>query len=420
MAEATSALSIYDLVLEAALAAEIAYYGSSGDQPATIPVDLTDMERCLRVVNNAIRHFVSHGPPNGWRWRNRDMEVDLVRSYTGTASSGTAITLVDDSIEDTYDDDHFNGYVLTITAGTGLDEYATVTDYTGSSGTFTFAALSGGSTPDDTSEYRICRSTAVIDSDPTRYLLTQDFQGQHTGQITYAAEQNAIGIEWVSESEIRRLREVDIRQTDAPFVAAIKPNATQRRWELIVDPEPTDENTIVFPYKASFDKMVLVAGTAASADATTLVDSALAYLYPDDYFIGYDIKVISDTGRNSYAAVTDYTGATGTFTVADWLDVDGGAGGKDPAENSAYYVEMSEVHPAGMQFDEAILSSVRAHTEREFVDIDRGHWSQYLQHDLPAAYLTDMRSAPRRLGIMRSGSGPRVQYTQRPIVTYEQ
>lgn len=420
MAEPTSALSVYDLVLEAALAAEIAYYGASGDQKATIPVDDTDLERCLRVVNNAIRHFIAHGPTQGWRWRNREMEINLVPGFTGTATSGTATTLIDSSIAGTYADDYFNGYDIRIIAGTGLDEYATVTDYTGASGTFTFSALSGGSTPDTTSQYRICRSTQVIESDPARYLLTQDFQGQYTGNITFAAEQNAAGIEWTSEEYIRRLREIDVYQSDAPFVAAIKSSDTQRRWELIVDPEPTDETTIVFPYKASFNKLTLVAGTASAADATSLTDTTLAGLYPDDYFNGETVKIISDTGVGSYAIITDYTGSTGVFTVADWLDISGDAGGTDPTANSAYYVELDAVHPAGMQFDDVILSAVRAHTEREFADVQRGFWDQYIGQDLPAAYLIDYRSTPKKLGIMRSGSGPQVTYVQRPIVEYAQ
>lgn len=420
MAEPTSALTTYDLVKEVALAAEIAYYGTTGNEESMIPIDLSDLDRCLRVVNNAIRHFITHGPPEGWRWRNRLMEVDLVRGYTGTADDGEATSLTDSDIAGDYDDDYFNGYVLTITAGTAVDEYATVTDYDGTLGKFTFAALSGGSTPDDTSQYRICRSTQVINSDPTRYLLTQDFQGQTTGQITFAAEQNATGIEWTSEAEIRKLREVDVYQSDAPFLAAIRPNSTKRRWELIVDPEPIDETTIVFPYKANFDRLTLISGDASAADSTSITDDTIANLYPDDYFNGDTIKIISGTGKYSYAVVTDYTGSTGAFTVADWLAMDGSVGGTDPAASSAYYVETSDTHPAGMQFDDIILSACRAHTEMEFNDVNRGFMQQYIQSDLPAAYLIDGHSAPRKFGVMRSGSGPRHQYIQRPIVTYEQ
>jgi len=418
MAEATSALSVYDLVKEVAIAAEVSYYGTTGNEEAMAPTDRSDMDRCLKVVNDAVRHFIAHGPIEGWRWRNRMMEVDLVRSYTGTATAGAATTLTDSGIAADYADDFFNTYKITITAGTGIDEYATVTDYTGATGIFEFTALSGGSTPDTTSEYRICKSLLVIDSDPARYLLSQDFQGQTTGQITFAAEQDACGIEWTSEQSIRRSREVDVYENGAPFVAAIRPNATQRRWELIVNPEPTDETTIVFPYQASFDKLTLVSGTATAAGATSLTDSTLANLYPDDYYNGDTIKIISGTGKYSYAPITDYTGATGVFTVADWLSIDGTAAGTDAAASAAYYVETSEVHPAGLQFDDAILSACRGFTEQEFADVDRGYMGKYLQSDLPAAYVIDARSVPRRAGVMRSGSGPRVHYVQRPNVTY--
>jgi len=419
MAEPTSALTTYDLVVEVARAAEVAYWGVDGDEETMVPTDRVDLSRCLAVVNNAIRHFISHSPPNGWRWRNRDMEVDLVRGYTGTATAGDATSLTDGGIAGDYDDDYFNGYVLRITAGTGIDEYATVTDYDGTAGTFTFAALSGGSTPDTTSEYRICRSAQVIDSDPARYLLSQDFQGQYTGPITFAADQNSCCIEWTSEGNIRKLRELSVSTDDSPFVAAIKPYSTQRRWELIVDPEPTSETTITFPYKASFDKLSLVSGAATAAGATSLTDGSLAALYPDDYFIGHVIHVMSGTGKGSYATVTDYTGLTGVFTVADWLAIDGTAGGTDPAASSAYYVEPADDrHPAGLSFDDAVLSACRAHTEQEFTDVDRGYWQMYLQSDLPNAWRIDGRSVPKSLGVMGSGSGPRVRYTDRPIVTY--
>ncbi len=415
MAEATSNLSAYDLVHEVALAAEIASYGVTGNEPSMIPTDAHDLARCLRVVNNAIRNFIAAAPPEGWRWRNRLMEVDLVPGYTGTASSATATSLTDSAIAGDYDDDFFNGYVLRIIAGTGVDEYATVTDFDGAAGTFTFTGLSGGSTPDTTSEYRICRSTQVIDSDPARYLLSQDFQGEYTGEITFKADSAACGIKWASETEIRRAREYSIRSRDTPYLAAILPNSAQRRWELIVDPEPTAECTIVFPYKASFDKLTLIAGTATGGGETSLTDTAIIGLYPDDYFNGQTIRIISGTGKTSYATVTDYVGSTGVFTVAGWLYQNGSAGGTSPASGSIYVVDAGETHPAGMQFDQAILSACRAQVEGEFTDVKRGFTEKYMQVDLPAAYAIDARSAPKKLGVMGSGRG--VIY-QRGEVTY--
>lgn len=419
MAEVTSRLTTYDLVLEIALAAEIAYYGTTGQEAEMIPIDPVDLARCLRVLNHAVRDFIAKSPSEGWRWRNRLMEVDLVRAYTGTASAADATSITDSEAAGEYDDDYFNGYVLRITAGTGLDEYATVTDYDGTAGTFTFAALSGGSTPDTTSEYRICRSTQVIDSDPARYLLGQDFQGEYTGEITFTAGSETCGIEWASEAQLRKAREFQVNGNDAPFLAAILPNATQRRWELVVDPEPTNEHTIVFPYKASFDALTITAGTANAGGATSLTDADLAGLYPDDYFNGQTIRILSGTGKTSYAVCTDYTGSTGVFTVADWLYQNGAAGGTNPGSDSVYVVDTDEVHPAGMQFDFAILSACRAAVEEEFTDVKRGFTEKYMQVDLPAAYVIDGRSAPKKLGVMRGQSeADTVTVIERGIVTY--
>lgn len=69
----------------------------------------------------------------------------------GTATGGTATSLIDTSR--TEPDDYFNGWTLTIIDGAGRTQTATVTDYTGATGTFAFTALSGGSTPDTTSVY---------------------------------------------------------------------------------------------------------------------------------------------------------------------------------------------------------------------------------------------------------------------------
>jgi hypothetical protein len=426
MAEPTSALTFYDLILRVAKAAELAYYGVTGQERAMIPIDPEPLDRCKMVVNDAIRGFIAAAPAHGWRWRNREMRVNLVRAYEGTATAGAAGSLTDGGIAGDYADDYFNGYVLRITAGTGLDEYATVTDYVGATGQFLFAALSGGSTPDTTSQYRICRSAQVIDSDPSRYLLTQDFQGEVAGDITFDAGSNACGIEWTSETEIRRNREIDVTTGDAPFTAAIKPNSAKRRWELIVDPWPTSEHTVVFPYKAGFDSLDLVASTATGGGATSLTDTAMIGLYPDDYFNGQVIRIISGTGKTSYAVVTDYAGATGVFTVADWLFAGGTAGGTDPASGSVYCVEpVDNTHPCGMQFDSAIVSACLAKAEEEFADIKRGYLDKYLTSDLPQAHAIDGRSAPRRLNVARGGDGlmkrggDAVYYTQRGIVRYE-
>jgi len=152
----------------------------------------------------------------------------------------------------------------------------------------------------------------------------------------------------------------------------------------------------------------MISDIASGGSDTTLVDSGLANLYPDDYFNGWYAYIISGTGKTSYAKVTDYTSSSGTFTVADWLFANGTAGGVNPAANSVYYVEpVANKHPAGMQFDSIVMSAILAQAETEFegLQLDYSPMQKYLEKDLPAAHRIDARSAPRRLGKMLPGSG---------------
>lgn len=261
MAEPTSHLSFYDLILRVAERAGMAYYGSDGQGKALVPVDKYNLDKLKRVVNDGFRLFQANAPSGGWRWQRQVASVlfypdgdgsdnidsdparyllpqffagqtngpitytkdtnhstsikwvdpyiidarrsvtvttgypqfATVRPYhnatipalassrrwellvdpepvaadtvefpytvyfdnmdmeTGVATAGAATTLTDSARDEA--DDYFNTWVLTIVAGTGKGETATITDY--ASGVFTFSALSGGSTPDTTSVYYV-------------------------------------------------------------------------------------------------------------------------------------------------------------------------------------------------------------------------------------------------------------------------
>ena len=55
MREVTSRLTFADLILRVAKTAEVAYYGTTGAEPAMIPIDAEVLDRCKMVVNDAIR-----------------------------------------------------------------------------------------------------------------------------------------------------------------------------------------------------------------------------------------------------------------------------------------------------------------------------------------------------------------------------
>ena len=405
MAEPTSSLTIANLVKRVAVAASVAYYGTDGQDRANVPINAHDSERCIEVVSDAIRMFISSGPPEGWRWRRRIAEVTFSSVYeTGTADAADSTSLTDLTLATDYDtDDDLNGYYCYITGGTGKGSYAVITDYTGATGKITVAdwldenGNAGGTDPEADSTLSVT-SVETVKGDPTRYPLPQDFYNNVTGKITYKQDSNRGHIiDWVGEGEIRTQQETTV-VSGYPTRAQIRPYG-HRRWELVVNNEPTAADVVIFPYEKGFDEVQLITGDASGGSATTLTDDTLANLYPDDYFIGWTVYVVSGTGKNARAVVTDYTGATGIFTVADWLAPNGEASLADAAANSAYYAEPNDnKHPAGPAFDEAIKSACLAQTEMEFEEVNKGYMDKFLKKDLLDAIRQDRKSAPRKLG----------------------
>jgi hypothetical protein len=420
MSEPNSALTFRTLVLEVAEKLRVCEYASTGVRH--VPTDLFNLDICKRYVNNGIRMFMADRPKNGWRWMRRICSVTTAATITGTATAGSTTTLTDSGLSGDYAADYFNGYYLYITAGTGIGESILVTDYT-AAGVFTFAARTA---LDTTTEYSICPSANAINGDGARYMLPANFGGMVDGPIKYAANSNhAIDVQWCDESVIRARRAVTVN-SGYPALAAVRayqPTSetltASRRWELIIDPRPTGAYVIEFPYTLYFDKMNIFSGTATGASTTTVADTTNR-TEPDDYFIGMIAYIVAGTGVDSYATVTDSAKTGGVITVADWLNLDGTAGGTDPVTGSIYVIEpAANLHPAGFQFDDAILAACLARTEMESQDQHADtFWSEYyMKKALPSAYAIDARSGPRKLGNMSGNNGPVRERTWLDVTT---
>jgi hypothetical protein len=409
-------MTMDSLLLRVAIKLAVANYRTDGTP--CLPDDPFNLGECVKMVNRGIGMFIDAAPTEGWRWMRRLATITFAHAYTGTATAGAATYLTDGDIAGDYADDYFNTYTIKVTAGTGEGETATVTDFDGTLGKFIFAALSGGSTPDTTSEYRICRSTDVIDADSARYLLPLDFGGQFTGKIKYAANTaHSTYIGWVDESYIRALRSTTVN-TGYPSVAAIRPYqptttimGTSRRWEIIFDPQPSADDVVEFPYIVTFDGVQLINGTADSASTTNIVDATLTTLYPkDDILNGWVCEIVDGTGQGSYATVTDYTGATGTVTVADWLSPSGEAGGTDPGTSSKFILKPISpyYHPVGFQYDNVVEVACLAACEMFGTDrTSDDHFTQmFYEKKIKEAWAMNQRMIPRNLG--RCTNGPSV------------
>ena len=415
MSEPTSAYSLRDMLLRVAIAAKIAYYGSAGTSRATIPVDNYNFDACLRCVNDGIKTFMASAPqPSGWRWMNHEAAITLgIVETTGTVDAGDGTSLTDDALASTYDtDDEIIGYYV---YDRTKEIYAAVTGYTALTGKVAVAEWLDYDENVSSLVPVIGDSFAITDvktvnGDISRYYLPDDFHGEVTGEITYARDTGRGRISWASEGEIRSRREISVN-TGYPALAAVRRSPARRKWELIVSPAPTAADVLTFPYKMGFDDLDAVVGitTASAVDSVTVGE--LANEYPDDYFNGYYIYCVAGTGRNSYAKVTNYTGASGKFDVTEWLALDGATVGTTPHATAAYmFVCDGKKHPAGAQFDVAIVSSILAKAEMEFEEISSpipglSHNEKFYKIDLPAAQSADARSAPKRLGQMMGGAG---------------
>ena len=500
MSEPRGILTFEELIKRVAREAGVSYHGTTGQEIAMVPADdAYNLDVCKRVVNDAIRMFISDSPNNGWRWMRRLASVTMTASRiegtvdsagnttlvdatlsttSGTADAADSTSLTDATLSATYDtDDELNGLYCYIISGTGAGSFAIITDYDASTGKITVAdwltsgGLAGGTDPIATDTFGIstskilngyfCYVTAgtgngsyaavtgfdasdgtvtvadwldangngggtnpgvgstfaitvveTVGGDISRYPLPENFGGTVAGDIHYAANTNhASIISWCNESLIRRKRAVTII-TSYPLHAAIRQlepttssSSAKRRFEIIFDPQPVADDTVEFKYYLHFDDMLLESGIANAGAATTITDVDLADLFPDSYFVGWTIRIISGTGKNATAVITTYVGSTGVFTVADWLDVNGGTSVADPTTNSVYVVEpVNNLHPAGFRFDEHVLAACMAKAEMEFEDVSASYVEQYHQKSLVSAFKVDALSAPKSLGSTNLGA----------------
>lgn len=391
MAEPTSALGFYDLLLRIAEKAGMAYYGSDGQGKAIAPVDAFNLDKCKRIINDGFRLFVASPPPEGWLWQERMAEITLAATVNGTATGGSSTTLVDTTNRDE-DDDYFNDWLLTVTAGAGVGESAVITDFDNGTSTLTFSGgLSGSSTPDTTSIYQVEKVN----------LMPEDFNGEVDGAVSYAQSTNhGTEIELVDESLIRAIR-ADYISVGYPSKVAILPYRPvagalgARRWELITDYASVRIDVLNIPYTSHFNKMDCETGTATSGGAAYLTDTGRAEA--DTYFVGWILTIIAGTGLGQTATITTYTGATGKFEFTAL------SGGSTPDTTSVYYVEpASNLHPAGIKFDDCILQACYAEAEKQVEEINEGAVELYYKVSLPFAHKADSRSRPRKLRSKRA------------------
>ncbi|MCK5607317.1 hypothetical protein KAR91_35870 [Candidatus Pacearchaeota archaeon] len=411
-AEPSNSRTMSDLMLRVAEKLGIAEYDSVGQ--LHIPIDQYNFNLCKRYVTNGISMFMADSPRKGWRWMRRLCSVTFATRVAGTADTGTNAThLIDLTLIGTYDTaDELKDWWAYILTGTGAGSHAQITAYDETTGDCTVAAWLNsdgnltGTTPVATDTFAIT-SVPTDAGDNAKYILPANFSGSADGIIQYAAGSNrSTPIDWCDEAEIRSRRTPSIiggppRKAAIVSYQPVDETLSQTRlWVLLVDPRPASIDTVEFPYTLYFDSMKMESGIATAAAATSISDSTRAEA--DDYFNGWIITVVNGTGVGETATVTNYTGASGKFDFSAGLSLD-----TTPDTTTEYIVQPpGNLHPAGHQFDDTVEAACLARTEMESQDehFDTFWTEYYHKKAIPNAFKVDMRSAPRKLGPMLSGS----------------
>lgn len=265
-----------ELCTQIAKEAGTAYRGTAGTARSMLPIDKDDLQDIKDVINAGIRSFISDSPPQGWQWRKRILSVATCGpAVAGTVDSvpeGEVPGIIDATLTDTYiADDDLNDYWIYILTGIGAGSYAQITDYTASTGEVVVAAWladnggPGGTTPAATDTFVITKYE-TINGDVGRYPLPEYFGGEVNGVPSYQKNSfNPRELRWVTESDIRRLRQMSVSTGDAYLLAIrqYEPESglsPKRRFELLVYPDPVDDAVVEFPYTLAFNKLDIESG----------------------------------------------------------------------------------------------------------------------------------------------------------------
>lgn len=248
MSEPTGVLTFADLIIDVAEKIGCPYYGTGGTEAAQVPVDAQNLDLCKRIVNKAIRMFISDAPkPNGWRWLKPVASLVLWPSVDAAAANvvvtapyvapTTTITVTSAAFYPSME-------LKTITIGT--TEFTIASYISATSVTVTGDA------------HTLVGSTFSVAADGN-YTLPADFGGQFTGHPTFSAGTNrGSAIEFTDESTIRELRANITASTGTPYLMAVRIMGTgspRRRWEAMFYSTPAEVFTVQFPYVLHFQAL---------------------------------------------------------------------------------------------------------------------------------------------------------------------
>ncbi len=397
---AQDALTFSDLQIHVASLLGVAYYGADGSEVAQAPTDVYTLQAVKDYVNGGLRMFLNDAPEGGWRFQQPTASIDLWATASGVANGAPIFGDPESTV--------------TVHARTFLDTML------GHELKFTVT-----STADGTPTYTSANGTTVIDVDDA--IFSGVFA---VGQsITFSATDNSYVVNTITDTTTVIVDGDASGEADGDIVTITRDYVIEAVTSALVVDVTGD---------ASGESDGATVTVTADGNYTLPSTFGGEYLGPINYAAGTNTgaglqwdsegnvrrlreNVSSQTGYPIIAAIRKMDA---TNTARRWELV------VYPTPGSEYTVEfpyelyftvlsaVTDLHPAGAHYDEAVLAACAAYAEKNGEDETKGRVAYYEQKALPAAYRRNRRSAPRRLGsLLNREIGDYRDYQNRPNTT---
>ncbi len=384
---AQDALTFADLQTHVASKLGVATYGAGGGEVAQPPTDTYTLQAVKDYVNGGIRMFLNDAPREGWRFLQPIASMDLWASASSTNSGSPSY--VDPST------------TVTVNASMFLDSMV------GHDLKFTVT-----STADGTPTYTTAKAVSTIDVDDAifsgTFAVGQTITFDATGNaytVTSITDSTTVVVDGDASSEadgdtVTITRNYPIVSITSSVVAVVTGDASSESDAATVTVTANGNYTLPSTFGGEYNgPITYAAGTNPGASITWDSEGRIRRLREN---------AESQTGYPTLAAVRKMVGTNVArrFELLVWATPGSDYVVEFPYE--LYFTALSgatDVHPAGIHYDEAIKAACEAYAEMNGEDNLSGRVQYYEQKALPAAQRRNLRSAPRALGNLLQGRG---------------
>ena len=392
--EPTSALNFGSLVTNVAYKLGVASYGSTGTGAPALPTDPYNLSICQTIVNDALRMLIADGSGK-WYWQNQTVQVD---SWPNIGPDSTGSTYV------------------TSTAYDPVNNWTTLT------------LTSPGTPPSNSTSFPTTYVPQFFQSMELRVIWmngvpSTGFLGPTSNQ--FVGFNSTVGVPLTIVNYLGPTQ-IQVYGSYASTALSTLSHSTHIPFSMATLGDFTLPNNFDGAYTS---EITWIAGTNRAVYLDWVDESSIRQqrqLYAQQFGIPTmaSVRPIPQPSINQIAITPQRPRWELNFWVApsEYLSVN-----FDYMLSFNNLVNSTDLPPTPISFDEVLLAAVRAQTERYQMDSIDGHdWAYYRNIALPNAQRLNTMAAPKKLGVLRSGSakwGPngliswRRQWYLRPNVT---